>query len=312
MPANELWKCVLSILLLAGVLPNGTLAATQIRTVSSDAQGIVLEFDAQGFSLEQVREQEITYCKVDLPGAGRSSKEGYPLLPLQGFLIGLPEEAEPSVQVLETDYNDRPDTLVSPCPRRLLREEDGRQWFVYEPFRQEEAYGSEGYYPGVSGGTPRWGILERVTGGQGHHSSCPGRSRRKTVAPLHTDPVSPGIRSAPGFTGGAAALRPGTRKLLEDAGRAHRELRGSQGCPRERHPGRVGTSAGQPFGSSIPGHVRPKREARGGEDGNLPRGIRRPGRRGVWRRKRRSEECTRGKPGHGDPDLPLWRGGRGF
>jgi len=149
MPAKVLWKCLLSILLLAGVLPNGTLAETQIRTVSSDAQGTVLEFDAQGFSLEQVREQGITYCEVGLPGAGRSSKEGTPLLPLKGFLVGLPEEAEPSVQVLETDYIDRPDTLVSPCPRRLLREEDGRQRFVYEPYRLEEAYGSEGYFPGV-------------------------------------------------------------------------------------------------------------------------------------------------------------------
>ncbi len=149
MPAKGLWKFVLSILLLAGVLPNGTLAATQIRTVSSDAQGIVLEFDAQGFSLEQVREQGITYCKVVLPGAGRSSKEGYPLLPLKGFLVGLPEEAEPSVQVLETDYSDRPDTQVYPCPRRLLREEDGRQRFVYEPYRLEDAYDSEGYFPGV-------------------------------------------------------------------------------------------------------------------------------------------------------------------
>lgn len=149
MRAKGLWKCMLSILLLAGVSPNGTLAATQIRTVSSDAQGTVLEFDAQDFSLEQVRQQGITYCEVGLPGAGRSSKEGYPLLPLKGFLVGLPEEAEPSVQVLETDYSDRPDTLVSPCPRGWLREEDGRQRFVYEPYRLEEAYGSEGHFPGV-------------------------------------------------------------------------------------------------------------------------------------------------------------------
>jgi len=149
MPATGLWKYVLSILLLTGLLPNGTLAATRIRTVSSDAQGAVLEFDAQGFSLEQVREQGVTYCKVGLPGAGRSSREGTPLLPLKGFLVGLPEEAEPSVQVLETDYSDQPDTLVYPCPRRLLREKEGRQRFVYEPYRREETYGSEDSFPGV-------------------------------------------------------------------------------------------------------------------------------------------------------------------
>ena len=182
MPAKELWKCALSILLLAGVLPNGTLAATQIRTVSSDAQGVVLEFDAQGYSIEEVLEQGITYSKVVLPEAGRSSKEGYPLLPQKGFLVGLPDEAEPSVQVLETDYSDRTDTLVSPCPRRLLREEDGRQRFVYEPYRLEEAYASGGYLPGV--------VVELQDGGYLRGL----RVARVVVHPAQADPVGRRLR----------------------------------------------------------------------------------------------------------------------
>jgi len=182
MPAKGLCKCVLSILLLAGVLPNGSLAATQIRTVSSDAQGIVLEFDAQGFTLEQVREQGITYCKVVLPEAGRSSKEGYPLLPLKGFLIGLPGEAEPSVQVLETDYRNLSDTLVYPCPRRLLREEGGRNRFVYEPYRYKEAYSSEGYFPGVLVDLQDGGYLRGL------------RVARVVIHPAQADPAGRQLR----------------------------------------------------------------------------------------------------------------------
>jgi hypothetical protein len=182
MPAKGLWKCLVLVLLLSGAFPNGALAAAQIRTVSSDARGTVLEFYAQGYSLEQVREHGTTYCRVTLPGAGRSSKEGYPLLPLKGLLVGLPDDAEPSVQVLETEYRDRPDTLVYPCPRGLLREKDGRQRLVYEPYLPQEAYRSEGYYPGA--------LVELQDGGYLRGL----RVARVVIHPAQADPAGKQLR----------------------------------------------------------------------------------------------------------------------
>ena len=164
MPVRRLLACVLPLLLLAGTLPDMTLAGPRVHTVSSDTLGIVLEFNAPDFSLEEVRVEGITYCRVDLPGTGRSSQEGYPLLPVRGLLVGLPDQAEPSVQVLETDSWVRSDTLVAPCPRR---EKMGGRGVVYEFYRDEDAYTSDAYFPGElvelrKGGTLRGMRVARV------------------------------------------------------------------------------------------------------------------------------------------------------
>ncbi len=149
MSAKRIFIHVLPILLLASGLPNGALALTQIRTVSSDAQGIVLEFDAGAFRLQESDEQGNAYLKVELPGAGKSSREGYPLLPVKGLLVGLPDQAEPSVQVLETDYSDRADTWVLPCPRTVLGQEDGEPRYLLQSYREEAAYVSDSLFPGA-------------------------------------------------------------------------------------------------------------------------------------------------------------------
>ncbi len=149
MPVKRIVTCLPAILLLLVGSPDPSSSTPRVRTVSSDGQGVVLLFEAGEFLIEEVRAQGAAYVKVELPGAGRTSREGFPLLPMQGLLVGLPEEASPSVRILEADYRDRTDSLVLPCPRRLLREEAGRQRWVEEPFRQGEAYRSDATFPGL-------------------------------------------------------------------------------------------------------------------------------------------------------------------
>ena len=148
MTAKRIMQWVLPFLFLAGIPPDSTFAGARVRILSSDTTGMVAEWSAPDFSLEEIRLQGVAYYKVDLPGVGRSSQEGAPLLPVQGLLIGLPDQAAPTVQVLETDFRDRSDTLVVPCPRRRLEGTSGGGRLVYEPYRDEDAYASDAYFPG--------------------------------------------------------------------------------------------------------------------------------------------------------------------
>ena len=64
----------------------------------------------------------------------------------------------------------------------MLTEEDGRQRFVYEPYRLEEAYGSEGYFPG--------GLVELQDGGYLRGL----RVARVVIHPAQANPVGRQLR----------------------------------------------------------------------------------------------------------------------
>ena len=74
-------------------------------------------FVMQGYGIGESREGAALYHKMSLEGAGWSSREGFPSLPRKAVLLGLPEGAQPSVTVLEADFEARTGILVAPCPR---------------------------------------------------------------------------------------------------------------------------------------------------------------------------------------------------
>jgi hypothetical protein len=133
---------------LAALVPFGLHAGVHVRTIASDERAVVLEFTMEGYLARSVPERGRLYTRISLPGAGLSSGEGLPQLPIGGVLVGVPEGAAPRVTLLAAEYETWTDTLVFPCPRRVLKEEDGSQRIVEEFWQDESAYESNTFLPG--------------------------------------------------------------------------------------------------------------------------------------------------------------------
>ncbi len=143
-------KRILVVAVLVAILfPGQASGDNYMRTVASDDQGLVLEFSATDYVLTEAYHQGMAYQKVTLQGTGNSSLEGYPLLPVEGFMAGMPQDSQPVVTVLDADYEERRDILIWPCPRNVVQEEDGQQRITQVPFRDEAAYALNTYHPGV-------------------------------------------------------------------------------------------------------------------------------------------------------------------
>lgn len=136
---------VLSVM--AVLLPFGLQAGVHVERLSSDEHGVVFELTVGGYVSETIQERGVPYTRISLPGGGRSSREGFPQVPLRGLLIAVPEDAALEASILTADYETFTDTVVFPCPRKVLKEEDGTKRIAEAFFQDERAYGSDSFLP---------------------------------------------------------------------------------------------------------------------------------------------------------------------
>jgi hypothetical protein len=132
----------------AALVPFGLQAGVHVRTIASDERAVVLEFTMEGYLARTVQEGGRPYTRISLPGAGLSSREGLPQLPIGGLLVGVPEGAAPRATVLAAEHQTWTDTLPFPCPRRVLKEENGTRRIAEEFQQDESAYESDSFLPG--------------------------------------------------------------------------------------------------------------------------------------------------------------------
>ena len=119
-----------------------------LRLLRSDETGVVLELHTPGFQVESLDDQGCQRLRV--VGYATTDEAGWPQLPVQGAMVGVPAGAEVSLTVLESEsatlqggYN------LCPVPRPVIRQSpSGEVHYSGETAeRNEEAYASDEFYP---------------------------------------------------------------------------------------------------------------------------------------------------------------------
>jgi hypothetical protein len=137
----------LALCAVAVLFPFGLQAHVLVETIASDEHGVVLEFLMEGYVSHSSWERGTLYQRISLPGAGRSSQEGLPEVPVTGRLIGIPEGAAPKVTVLASEYEALTHTLAFPSPRKVRTEANGTGRITEAFHRNEGAYRSDAFLP---------------------------------------------------------------------------------------------------------------------------------------------------------------------
>jgi len=81
-----------------------TPAGGDLRVVSSEERGVVLELTVADFQVEAVEYEDQTYHRLSIPRMVQTDTPGEPQVPTRGTMLGIPSLEGVSVQVLEADY----------------------------------------------------------------------------------------------------------------------------------------------------------------------------------------------------------------
>ena len=204
---------------------NGAAREAEAATVETDGEkGLTLTVEPAGYTIESFEREGIPWRQVVQLGAARLGEAGRPDLPLETYLVGLPENHTVRVRITDSRFEDLPGSAIAPALTeiRLSNGDPGQSWEAESNF-----YRSSGFYPEqlVSVGEPvrlrhQRAIPVRIAPFQFDPSS--GLLRRYTMIELAVDfiPIAPEERRR--TTGGN---RP--RQIVEDEGRWEGVYRGA-------------------------------------------------------------------------------------
>lgn len=159
----------LSMILHPGYLGKGAsdsnvIPEASLTLLSSDDKGVVFELTTPAYEIQSGDSKQQDYQLVNVPGLDQISKAGKPQLPVKGLMIGVPAEAEFSVEILEDErvvlggeYNIQP---VGQSEGLVDDFQPGP--IIYLP--DEAVYLSANPYPesAVTMGEPAWLREQRV------------------------------------------------------------------------------------------------------------------------------------------------------
>jgi uncharacterized repeat protein (TIGR01451 family) len=137
-----------------GQLPEEATSATEpepgLHVVESNKHGIVLEFVTPEFQVEQGTSNDGPCDLITVAGYGEIDAPGWPRLPAQGTMVGIPPRAELTLSVLEADVTVTPERFnLCPVPQPIV-EMDVSGRITYkgeESVRDVDAYASDSLYP---------------------------------------------------------------------------------------------------------------------------------------------------------------------
>ncbi len=141
-------RCVigLGLLLIWGTGSSGLARAEEqdVRLLSMSDREVTLEFTLPPFEMETVQGPDGMYQKICLDGWAKTSRVGYPELPLKAVLVQVPKEGAVEVQVLEDEHETLTNCRIYPVPR-LGRSERGEP--TTEFVKDADAYSASILYP---------------------------------------------------------------------------------------------------------------------------------------------------------------------
>ncbi|MDY6971707.1 MAG: C25 family cysteine peptidase [Thermodesulfobacteriota bacterium] len=129
-----------------GMFFSGPVQAGQrdIEVLSTDDHSLILELKLPPFEIKDVQGPDGPYQRIRLKGWAKTSRPGYPELPVCGVLIRVPQSGRASLQILDTVHESLPGCRIYPVPR-LLPSSDGSP--VTEFLRHDDFYNFPGTYP---------------------------------------------------------------------------------------------------------------------------------------------------------------------
>jgi hypothetical protein len=133
-------------MLFVGMWSSGPVLAKQqdVRILSMNDREMTLELTLPQFKMETVQGPDGRYQKILLHGWAKTSRVGYPELPLSAVLLQVPEEGAIEVQVLEGVHETIQDCLIYPVPRLGLSD---RGEPTTEFVKDADAYNASRFFP---------------------------------------------------------------------------------------------------------------------------------------------------------------------
>ena len=141
------YTTALWLLVIVGMWSSGLARAGQqdVRILSMNDREMTLELTLPQFEMETVHGPDGMYQKILLRGWAKTSRVGYPELPLNAVLLQVPKDGAIEVQVLEDVYETMQNCQIYPVPRLGLSEE-GKT--ITEFVKDADVYSSSIFYPG--------------------------------------------------------------------------------------------------------------------------------------------------------------------
>jgi len=149
-------KCILglfvAVLLLGGGAPLPAVAQAptggQLRLLSSDGRGLLLEWTTAGFEVETVERAGERCQRIVIPGTVQTAAPGQPQVPTLGALLGLPAAEGVSLQVVEAGYDVLRGYRLCPAPTMRVMGDDVDAPLVEVLAPDPQRYASDAFYPG--------------------------------------------------------------------------------------------------------------------------------------------------------------------
>jgi len=119
-----------------------------VQIISSNEQEVVLELVVPGFQVHPVNHDGMSYQQMSIPDFGLTTDVGTPQVPVRGVVVGVPGGAQPSLEILDTDFKILSNYLPPPVPFPEVIEEgtigfSSRFTFV----RDETIYSQDDFFP---------------------------------------------------------------------------------------------------------------------------------------------------------------------
>jgi hypothetical protein len=152
--------------LLTGILGTAALCALpgyaesgDIKVLSADDTGLILEVKTPPFEIEEVECTDGRYSKIFVPGWAKTSRKGRPELPLTATLIQVPEQGDIAIRILQQETESISHCTIHPVPELIINESGATGEHVVQ---DEAAYRSSGFFPGNLAEIGSRGLLRDV------------------------------------------------------------------------------------------------------------------------------------------------------
>jgi len=118
-----------------------------LKVISSDTGGMLVELITPEFKQEEKIVDGKTFTSISISGYGNTEKVGLPQLPVKGFLLNIPSEANASVNVIDYDVEKVSlNSKVYPVPEPVVKK-TSFQYFDYKFKINESFYNTDSFYP---------------------------------------------------------------------------------------------------------------------------------------------------------------------
>ncbi|MFN2126862.1 MAG: C25 family peptidase propeptide domain-containing protein, partial [Anaerolineales bacterium] len=126
--------------------PRAETKTPEIEVTETGSSYAILTFELPEFSVEDANQGGLTCQKINLDLGVDSQNPGWPMLPVKGAMIGIPQTAEPVLEIIETQVAEA-DGVYNICPAPEWGFEfqpGGKPGYRVNPgYRDHQAYSSD-------------------------------------------------------------------------------------------------------------------------------------------------------------------------